>query len=250
MKKVWALSISILMIFLVLASGCLEKQEQASEEITEDVVSAPEEVVEENICDDFNDCTKDIYTEEGGCEYVATDDCCGNDICEEGERCNEKTHTTNCIEDCSRTCPAYLIVHGEENEGATDPFALDCADDNCEKINDIKFSFTDSSRLKLTVTNLGERTSPKVSSYFMCWSGEEQVHDDDRSMYGVVFSDYFNDGEEEADSINAVQSGNNFATYYLSFDTDNLEKPYLATCQVTLRATDLEYKQTIGVSFI
>ena len=76
------------------------------------------------------------------------------------------------------------------------------------------------------------------------------MHVDDRSIYGVVFSDYFNDGEEEADSINAVQSGNNFATYYLSFDTDNLEKPYLATCQVTLRATDLEYKQTIGVSFI
>ena len=251
MKKVCGLAISVLMIMLVLASGCIGGTNEAGEKISgeaTDVLEAEQTQIKTN-CDDENICTKDIFNElTNTCEYETIKNCCGNGICESNERCNEETYQTNCLEDCSRTCPAHIIVHKDEEINTDDVFVFTCADDNCRQINEYTFRITGTSKLKVYLTNIGEQTSSKIYSDFVCGIGGEQAVVDGESIKGVVFSDYFDTNKEEL-TVNAVQSVGNKANYYFAFDTTNLEESYIADCKLYIKSNELNFNQRISLMF-
>ncbi|MBD3263157.1 hypothetical protein GF374_02140 [Candidatus Woesearchaeota archaeon] len=253
MKKIWSLSIVVLMVFIVLASGCFGGTEEAGGEISGEATDVLEaEQTETKVsCNDDNICTKDTFNElTKQCEYETIKNCCGNGMCEPGERCNEETHQTNCIKDCSRTCSEYLVVHKSENDvNEEDIFTLDCVSDNCRKVNDYTFRITGNSKLQIFITNIGEQASTNVHSNFVCSAGSEQAIEDEESVKGVVFKDYFNDGEETI-SINAIQSIDNSATYYFDLNTTNIEETYTANCKVYIKSNELDFKQKLNLIFV
>lgn len=257
-QLIWLAVVSIAVVFLFLASGCVSKEhtpsvsnisENFSEESNAGEISiAIEEPTTKSTCDDGNPCTKDTFNElTKECEHETISNCCGNDICESGERCNEETHKTNCVEDCGKTCPAYLIVSKEEGAKEQDVFAMSCGEnENCEQTDINKFRITGSSSVKTIVSNIGETSSDLVYSSFLCWSGEEQAMEDSDNIYGIVFEDYFNDNEDSVKHIDA----DDFATYYLSFDTENKEQSALVNCKIFIRSTDFKAEQDFTLSFV
>lgn len=254
MKKVFVPIILVLFIFLALASGCIDRTKETSTTETVQEPAEPTQVEGEpttkSTCDDGNPCTKDVYNElTNECEHTATKNCCGNDICESGERCDEESHLTVCVEDCTRTCPPFLVVHKTESGKETDVFAMSCGGSGCQQTDENKFRITDSSKVKTMITNIGERSSSDIRSNFMCWSGDEQAIVDGRKVKGVVFEDYFNDNQNELRYINPVQSEGNSATYYLSFNTDEMSGPFLANCKIFIRSIDFEQEQAFTLSF-
>ena len=253
------LSLGLVMIFLLifLASGCIEKQEQEAEQVEQVAVNnqtTPTQEIEvktKTDCDDKNPCTEDIFNElTGECEHNLIENCCGNGICEVGERCNEETHLTNCVEDCSRTCPAFLIVHKGLEGNESEIFAMTCDTVNCKQTDENRYEITDNARLKLTITNLGEITSSKVYSDFMCWSGDLEATDDGEEIHGVIFEDYFNNFQDELRGINPIQTGDNSANYYLSFNVTNIEQSFTANCKVFIKSTDFRNEQKFTISFV
>ena len=248
MKQLIGGGIAVLFILIVLASGCLTGSTSAVDSISD----AQQEKTELKAdCNDNNKCTKDYYNElTGDCEFTIIDDCCGNGICEPDERCNEDTHLTNCVEDCTRTCPHYLIVHKTETGKESDTFAMSCADTNCEQISENRYMIPDSSGVKTIITNIGERSAPIISASFICQSDDIQANENGEDIKGVVFEGYFDDNEEYAKGLNAIQSGSNSAIYYLMFDTTNIEERFTANCKVMLRTTDFRNEQEFKLSFV
>jgi len=255
MKKVYGLVIAILFIALVLFSGCLEKSEEAESGETPQAqieIGEPEEKTEvKSSCDDDNICTIDTFNElTNDCEYETKDNCCGNELCEDGERCNEDTHVTDCIEDCGRTCPAFLIVHKEDGATESDIFAMSCGDDNCQKTDENAFTITDDSSITTTISNIGEKSSAKVMSTFICGAGTKQAIADGKNIYGVIFEDHFNEDQNELPYINPIQSVSSSATYYLTFDTENQEQPFTANCKLYIKTTTgFEDEQNFNLYF-
>src|SRR3990167_8169761 len=88
---------------------------------------------------------------------------CGNDKCEDGERCEPGSIQTACIDDCGRLCPAYLIAHITEDAEATEENTFVCGvEEGCTKVEDNKFKITKSgARVTTKISNIGETSSDR-----------------------------------------------------------------------------------------
>ncbi len=249
-----------LLIALVFVSGCIggDKDEEAplsGAAILEDEVKETEETEIKSSCDDDNPCTTDVFNElTKECEYKTTDSCCGNNVCEADERCDETTHQTVCAEDCTLTCPAYLIVHKPGDETQTENTFICENPINCEQIseNNFKISGVGKTTLTTTVTNIGERAANVITSKFYCdYEGREAKYDDEH-VNGIVFWDFFENKEQNRfENLNAHQSGDNSMAYILDIDmTDKVASEADVSCRIVLNSEDFSNTQTIKLMFV
>jgi len=233
--------IPILIVAFWLAANLTSETETPNQDIAQSIDNLTEEA-QQNIPAEEN------QTEEESKQTSKTG--CGDGVCSADERCDEDSHLTVCVEDCGRTCPAYLIMHKTAEGTDNDYFAMSCGGDFCEQTDVNKFRVNGNTRVKTIITNIGEESSSPVRSSFLCWSGESSVFSDKDKINGVVFEDYFNDGENEVKFINPIQSVNNSAVYYLAFDTSNMTEGFIATCKITIHSVDFEKRQTFEISFV
>ncbi len=242
--------IATLLIAIILFSGCTRSSEK--EEVQKEAASsAPaEKDVVKTSCDDDNSCTTDIYNElTNQCEHEVKETCCGNDKCEPDERCNEATHKTNCVADCGRTCPAFLIVSPEEGADESEISALICAGEDCEKIDANSFRITGSSAISTKIFNLGEDASSTITSNFYCSGDGVSATRDEQGVRGVIFKDYFDNNLESLSSLSGAHTEFNSGAYYMNFNTTDIEKDFDATCKIYIQATDFKNTQSVKLSF-
>lgn len=272
MKKLFGFTIVILFVIMIFASGCIDSSEQGvtvpvetagSGESTVEPITGDNESTEtvdtEEECDDYDPCTKDVFdADTGECKHITISTCCGDGKCSTTERCNEELHQTKCVEDCGRTCPEFLIVQKDKSDNEGDVFAMSCGDANCEQIDENRFLISTSSgnesTIKTYVVNLGEKTSSRAFSNFVCWSGEREATQDKHKINGIFISDYFeSNGKkvEEVITINPVQAVNdtNHAIYYMSFDPAEFTEPFVSHCRVFIRTIGSVNEQAFTVSF-
>jgi len=168
-------------------------------------------------CNDNNICTKDIYNKDfDKCEYQEIKPCCGDNFCEESEKCNPSTYETVCPQDCKIKCPALIEISN-----------VKCGD-NCKKTD--KFTITDTSYLTIELKNIGEESTKTVNGKFDCESELRSARIDYDKIFGVSFDDYFENQQEKISGI----SGKSKATYKLNFDLTEIEKDFEADCVVIL----------------
>jgi len=187
-------------------------------------------------CDDGNECTKDIFNEVSKiCSYEKIEGCCGNDICESGERCNEETHTTVCIEDCKAQCEPFVIIYDKKDNRINQKESFTCGDENCIEVSSNEFKITGNSSITTTLENTGEKSTDIVTSNFKCVGEEFKALKNFENILGVTFSSYFNDKLGSLNGINSKISGNNYATYKLQIDPSKLKRDNLEViCDVKI----------------
>ncbi|MEW6062853.1 MAG: hypothetical protein AB1571_00575 [Nanoarchaeota archaeon] len=225
------LLIILLLIPLVLFIAACEQAQQKQQE---------EKVV--NTCDDNNPCTDDVFNEKTmQCEHNKLSKCCGNRICEEGERCNPEVGYTICSSDCPLECPAKATVS-----------KFSCATSKCQQTSENTFTITDSSVIEADLENIGERGTDLITSRFKCGKGETDLvsHDKD-NLFGISFRDYFNNNEDTIYlSGRQSETGGNKAKYKFAFDITKLEKATDLDCEISLQAIPaLNNIQTVHLSF-
>lgn len=250
--KVQYILIATLLIAIILFSGCAKQSENtgtSTEKEATPATPAEKEVVKTN-CDDNNPCTTDIYNElTNQCEHEVKETCCGNGKCETGERCNEATHKTDCVADCGRTCPAFLVISSTEGAAESEVSALQCSGDNCEKIDANSFRITGNSAISTNIFNLGEYASSTITSNFYCSGDGVSATKDRQGIRGVIFKDYFDNNLESLSSLSGAHTEFNSGTYYMNFNTTDIEKDFDATCKIYIQETDFKNTQSIKLSF-
>src|SRR3989344_3596628 len=128
--------ITIIAIFalVVLLSGCLHNKDKETQQTT-DLVS------EAKLTAPTSAEPKTVEAQETAPKIsAAVVGSCGNNICEENERCNFETHQTVCKEDCSLLCPGFLVAHKTEEGRTEEDFTYSCFGEGCEKIDEKDFN--------------------------------------------------------------------------------------------------------------
>ncbi len=203
-------------------------------------------------CDDGNKCTEDYYDELNGiCVHKGDRPCCGDRICEEGERCDNKTHSTVCVEDCYLSCDAFWIVHKDVDTHENEVSSFTCGNKNCVQIGNNKFEISGNSYVETVIENIGERAIPLITSRFECETKSYGARNDGDELRGVIVKDYFNQGEEMVDWMSGKNvPKNNYVYYRLSFNTDKLKENFTANCVIGLSANPFDdIIEPIFVSF-
>ena len=250
-RAVFAVILIFIAVFLI--SGCAQKDETTPPASIEQ----PKQEEVKVSCDDDNACTRDVYNAiTKACEHTMMDTCCGNDKCEPDERCNEETHRTICVEDCALQCPGFLIIHKSELGTTTDDFSYTCFGSGCTQTDEDDFVITgksDSTGIKTVLTNIGELYYPLITSNFYCqelteWA--QQATTDNAEMRGIKVKDYFGDNKQSAANLKSVVNGNNSITYYLNFDTTNIQSSTKVRCVITIQSTDFKNQQDVLIDFV
>jgi len=221
--------IILLLIPLVLFIAACEQQQQKQEKVI-------------NTCDDSNPCTDDAFNEKTmQCEHNKLSKCCGNRICEDGERCDPEKGYTLCASDCPLECPAKVTVS-----------KFSCATSKCQETSENTFTITGSSVIKADLENIGEKGTSMITSRFKCGKGGTDVvsHDKD-TLFGITFRDYFKEGDDNIYlSGRQSETGGNKAEYKIAFDITKLEQETDLDCEIGLQAIpEVNTIQTVHVSF-
>src|SRR3989338_1503863 len=230
MKKVL---ISLILLSLIVIAACTPKTETPNNDQTQIKTD----------CSDSNECTTDSFNElTKQCEHVTKENCCGNAVCEPSEReCDFSTYQTKCVQDCNAICPAKVVVNNDASTNQHE-FSFKCSDSNCKQITDSEFEITGLSSIQTTLVNLGEMSSSAITSNFDCKKDSSLLANaDGDSFKGIIFKDYFNNNEENLDSLNSRIQSNNKATYYLQFDASKRDIPTKFVCNIAL-ASQIGFK--------
>jgi len=264
-----ALAVIILFTLVVFTSGCFEKESSLSTgagiitgataiEGSEEQPAEQSETTEQTeSCEDGDACTKDSFnTLAKACQHIPIEHCCGDDICEASERCNEETHRTMCPDDCPVSCKGYLIVAEKGTDITEGDFTYSCFGDKCVKLDERDFTVTDktsSSGIKTFVVNIGEQAINYVASTFNCAELDaeypQKATKDDEEINGILISDYFDSNDESVSTINGAIHDDNFATYYMNFDTTEIVKNTKMRCVITLQSMGFRNMQDVLIDF-
>lgn len=130
-------------------------------------------------CNDNNACTTDFFDETSKvCAHEKILGCCGNNICEAGERCDTATYTTSCKSDC-QVCPANIDVSGPTCESG------------CSYVGN-SLVVNGNTKIVFLVKNDGEEpTDVKVSVNCLQGRGIGSIN---FNYYGVSSGLYFDNG--------------------------------------------------------
>ncbi len=246
----------VLLTLVILFSGCIGGNGDEDKGISSDKTTAgAEKTVVKASCDDGNACTTDVFNElTGDCEHKMANNCCGNDKCEAGERCDYATYKTVCAEDCALTCPAHLIANKPGDETQTENTYVCGSSVTCELTgeNSFKISGVGKTTITTTVTNMGERASDVIDSKFYCDYGFGQAKFDSEKVNGIEFWDYFETKEQDKfETLNALQSGSNSVGYILDIDMANkINTRADVTCRIVLDSADFSNTQTLKLKFV
>ena len=249
-----SLLLSLILVAVVVISGCAYFGSDDTATLPQDKDKKEEKTEIKTTCGDDNLCTKDIFNElTGSCEYETIANCCGNDKCEDEERCEPGLIQTACIDDCGRLCPAYLIAHITEDAEATEENTFVCGvEEGCTKVEDNKFKITKSgARVTTKISNIGETSSDTITSILLCKTDITSVRDGEE-IEGVTFKDYFTDDDTKNtfSNVNPLQSANdNFVFYNLKFTADTIPNVDII-CDVVITSDEFENKQSIELMFV
>lgn len=191
-------------------------------------------------CDDKNSCTEDIFNElTKQCEHKTLKTCCGNDECEENERCNKGTYETLCPSDCPYECPAKVT-----------PSKFECASENCKELSEDNIEISGNAVIKSTMTNIGERGSSKLTSEFRCDGGSlGMIKGDNSKIKGITFKDYFGNNEETAMINSRISKLSNTLDYNVEFTKANTS-PLNINCVAVIQDSEtVDLSQKITLSF-
>lgn len=229
-----------------------------------------------NNCSDGNVCTIDFFdTTTNSCTHAAVANCCGNNVCENNERCGvvcvgtackSTAKITLCKQDCSLSCPASLVVHKivdkYEDKTVQNPKTFTCETGACEQLDDGEFKLTGAASLKTYITNLGEQASDAVTSQLYCnyeypqFNELAAIKDGDilnRMDQKLSVRDYFdgNTAKDESNTLDAQQSVGQKTTTY-SFAIELVDAKYATTlsCTIWLRSGDFANKQDIKIKYV
>ena len=265
------LYILILLLFvLILISGCNNKEASISSEsiscgdgicLAEESCNCVDCQNEERcrgkeiektkvplLCNDNNKCTEDSYNiRTGKCEFEEIVPCCGDNICEESEMCNEATRTTGCVADCGIMCGPFLIT-SDSKDGVEKDRAFNCADENCIETVENSFVISNNSKISLFLINTGEISTDIVTSKFNCQLNYYRSSVDGEKINGVLFRDYFNNREQDVRGVSGKLKEDNYAEYTLEFEYD-LTQPFEAECYISLTYNSIIIIQRAEISF-
>ncbi len=204
-------------------------------------------------CRDNNACTTDTYDRNTGqCTNSPIANCCGNGICEEGERCSATTHQTTCPQDCSLSCPPELTFSKVALSGTPDKFSYVCSSGACEEVGDNEFKITGKAVIHTFINNWGEQaTTSPVSAQAFCTYGAEQTSVDGTAG-GIEFKNYFDGGSMLSKLINAKTSRakDNYAEYLLQISPPvDIGYNIRAYCTILLQSQDGSNSQNVVFVF-
>nr|MBI4157042.1 hypothetical protein [Candidatus Woesearchaeota archaeon] len=226
MKK-W---IFLLMFLIVFISACENIDRINRNSIPNEVVKCGDEVCDSSESCDCRDCENDkrcFQQPKDNIGIVKESNLCGNDRCESEERCNLETYETICPEDCARQCPTKLVL--TENNGNIFSCSGKC------NLTDGRFLVYGNSKITAKIENIGERASNIVTSNFNCYTnGELLTRTDNSGNYGITVNDYFNNKEDEMDSINSRITGGNIANYTLEINLKNIVTTRNVDCSISI----------------
>ncbi|MEK6923090.1 MAG: hypothetical protein AABW84_00115 [Nanoarchaeota archaeon] len=248
------LLLSVMLIAVIVISGCAYFGAKDTLPIIKEKENVKEKTEIKTSCGDDNICTKDIFNElTGKCEYETILNCCGNNKCEDGERCEAGAIQTACINDCGRLCSSYLIVHATEDAETTEENTYICgSEEGCTKIGDNKFKITKSgAKVTTKISNVGETSSDIITSSLLCKTDVTSVRDGEE-MEGIMFKDYFTDDDTKNtfNNVNPIQStSDNFVFYNLKFTATTIPNTDV-TCDITLNSDEFENKQSVQLMFV
>ena len=130
---------------------------------------------EANPCDDKNECTLDAKNSNGECINAIMQNCCGNNICEINERCNQLTRISSCSNDCE-LCPAEIKTR-----------FLGC-NGECTVNADGSIVSYGNSNLEFEIENLGE-TNINILPEFACIKSGQGIGKINLAYYGLNVQD-------------------------------------------------------------
>ncbi len=238
MKTSAYFTLTLLFLVLFLYACSAAEEEPASTQDPGPVTKGPEgEVKNAPSCDDNNVCTEDKYNEQTGqCENKKLNVCCGDSVCDVSERCDPSIHTTVCPGDCTRNCPAYLIVSPVECVGA------------CFKTEDY-YIVDGPTTFSFKLENQGELSATNINSGFNCLkdsSGVKFMDERDNDVRdGVSIIGVF-DNEEETITLTGKTYLKSSTTYTLKITGEPTRDNDL-TCSVRFSASEFYYGNDIKI---
>ncbi|MBI4095622.1 MAG: hypothetical protein HY438_02040 [DPANN group archaeon] len=199
-------------------------------------------------CQDSNSCTIDTYDRNSGqCTHSPVANCCGNSVCEQGERCNRETLETACPQDCSLSCEAFLTVSKFAAQKEPDKYSYNCASGSCEANGLNEFKITGDAVVHTFINNWGELIAENsVSAQTFCTYNGEQIKLDG-TLFGVGIKDYFGDNKDTSGQISARNAkGQNYAEYAIAVSRpSNLDNGVRIQCTALLQSTDISNSQNL-----